>query len=872
MTSPAPLAGVNMMVSALWWARKGVPVLPLYYPLDDGTCSCHDAECTSIGKHPIRTLVPRGLTQASTDPDTVRDWWAQEPYANIGIRTGEMVDLLDIDSTEGMAAFGEIVQRCGGQPHHLGVARSGRDGIGMHFYVAPGGQRALSGGKTAPAGIDVKGRGGYAVAPPSMHASGRRYEWVTNGFDDGVVLGDISWEQFYSELVVRPQRAPMAPRPTTEIPAEAADAYGRAVLARAVDLVRSCSPGHRWQTLATEAIPLAARGVDGGCIDRDSAVRELEEAARAIGLDGREIGRIGPLVDDMVARGITHPIRPREAAGIAAAAAPAPAYETEDEARADPWEPPWPLQYPTQPFPLDTMGWMAGPVRDLANQLQCPIDLVATMTIAAVAATIRGRIRARFVGDWEEPLNLYIAAVLGPGETKSPALSRIVAPLREMETEARAETKDLIVRARYEKELADSKAKKLRDEFMKSNETNDYNRQQMIEAARDAAIEADEITVPPVPLYLAGDMTPEALVAKLAEQGGALAHLSAEGELLDTIVGGRYSSGAPHLTALLTAHDGREPVRVHRKRDEDIEVPNPCLTLGLAVQPHVLEQMGGVDAAVRRGLAARFLYSMPASLVGRRDMTMRHSTDTAKAFEVLLRGIDELCQASGGTGDIGPSIREVESGARGVRGGSDAGGFGDNGPSFYKYGFTDSSSSLVIHYREGLEPRRAAQTGDLGEIGPWANKLDGQIIRLATVLQILRDVDPASSTPGTRAQNPRNPEGVVDVEATSAALVLAEYLISHAIEAHAVMSGGSDPDKKPAAQLLGWIRANGAEEFTVHEAERSLRKRVTFREQGSVHQACATLARLGYVRLVPREEGKPGRPSVRYLVHPEVLR
>jgi hypothetical protein len=61
-------------------------------------------------------------------------------------------------------------------------------------------------------------------------------------------------------------------------------------------------------------------------------------------------------------------------------------------------------------------------IRSLADQLQCPIDLVAMMTLATVSATVRGRIRAQFVDDWDEPLNLYIAAVLGPGETKSPAL------------------------------------------------------------------------------------------------------------------------------------------------------------------------------------------------------------------------------------------------------------------------------------------------------------------------------------------------------------------------------------------------------------------------------------------------------------------
>lgn len=876
MTSPAPLAGVNMMMSALWWAKKNIPVLPLHYPDRDtpGGCSCRHQDCGNIGKHPIARLVPKGLTQASTDPDQVRDWWTQEPYANIGIRTGDVVDLLDLDTAEGLKTFAGLAARVG-MPTHLGIARSGRDGVGLHYYVAPGGMRALAQGKTAPPGIDVKGRGGYAVVPPSMHASGRRYEWMQDGnhFDDGVMAGVTDWADFYRELEIRPQKPPVAPRPTTEIPADAADAYGRAVLRRAVGLVQASTSGNRWHTLAVEAIPLVARGVDGGCIDRDTAIRELGDAATHIGLDAREVARIGPLVDHMLEQGITHPIRPTAAPpATVEAAGPAVTHETEDEARADPWDPPWPMRHPTPPFPVDeTMGWMAGPVKELAAQLQTPVDLVAMMTLATISATVRGRIRARFVGDWEEPLNLYVAAVLGPGETKSPALSRIVAPLREMEEQARREAREKIAEVGFLKDIADARAKSARDDAVKYTGDNHYEQTRLAQRARELADEAEQYRPPTEPRWIAGDMTPEALVSLLAQQGGALAHLSAEGELLDTIVGGRYSSGSPHITALLTAHDGREPLLVHRKRDDDIEVRNPCLTLGLAVQHQVLEQMGAQDVAMRRGLAARFLFSIPASLVGRRSMVPRGANVTREQFGVLVRNIDALAAASGGFGDFGDSIRGLKESNEA----SEGGGSGDYGYIALKYGFLDSSSSLLIHYREGLEPRRAATTGDLGEIGPWANKIDGHLVRLATVLQLLRDADPATTNHGSSPQNPRNPDqdaGIVGVEAASAALVLMDYLIAHAVEAHALMArGGRDTNLSPAEQLLGWVKANGCDEFTAHDAERSLRKRVTFRDQGSVLEACTTLARLGWIRYVPPEPGKPGRPSHRYLVHPDAL-
>jgi replicative DNA helicase len=873
-TSPEAMPPVNMLMSALWWAGKGIPVLPLHYPLD-GACSCGQGDaCQSPAKHPIHRLVPHGLTDATTDADIVRDWWVQKPYANIGIRTGDVVDLLDIDSADGLTAFGKLVEQAGGMPQHLGIAQSGRDGYGQHIYVIPGGERALSGGKTAPAGIDVKGRGGYAVAPPSLHITGRRYTWQVNNFDTAEPAGAVDWPTFYQRLAIRPPEPARTPRPTTLIPADAADAYGRAVLARALGLVAHSTSGNRWQTLAIEAIPLVSRAVDGGCVDRDSAVRELEDASRQVGLSTGEIARIGPLVDDMIARGIRHPIRPKEAAQQVA---PVPDYATEDEARTDPWEPPWPLRYPTPPFPVEVMGWMGEHITRLSDQLQTPVDLVGMMTLAAMAATVRGRIRAHVIGTWDEPLNLYIAAVLGPGETKSPALSQVVSSLRAMETEARATTKDVITARQFDKELLEERARKLRENAVKAKGGPSEVLLAQTEA-RDAAADADAMTVPTMPLWLAGDMTPEALVSKLAEQGGSLAHLSAEGELLDTIVGGRYSSGAPHISALLTAHDGREPMRVHRKNAPDIEVNDPCLTLGLAVQPQVLEQMGKVDAAVRRGLAARFLFAMPASLVGRRDMTLRHRHDGPDGFAILLRGVDALCRAGGGFGDIGSESGpgqdpNVSAGHRvaGISGTSDVSAgqrvLGITGPSAYRAEVTTSSLSLFLRYREELEPRRA-ETGDLGEVGPWANKLDGQIVRLAALLQVLHTVGDTLSS-GTSTHNPQNPEPI-GVEAMSGALVLADYLIAHAVEAHAVMRGaGAGDDYERARQLLGWIGSNSLKEFTAHEAERSLRKRVTFREQGAVHEACGTLARLGWIRYMPADP-KPGRPTARYLVHPDV--
>jgi uncharacterized protein DUF3987 len=103
-----------------------------------------------------------------------------------------------------------------------------------------------------------------------------------------------------------------------------------------------------------------------------------------------------------------------------------------------------------------------------------------------------------------------------------------------------------------------------------------------------AAQIADGIEVPPVPRLLADDITPEAAASLLAEQGGRLAIISAEGGIFD-IIAGRYSPKAvPNMDLWLKGHSG-DPLRVDRKGRPPEHIPRPALTLGLMIQPSVLD-------------------------------------------------------------------------------------------------------------------------------------------------------------------------------------------------------------------------------------------------------------------------------------------
>jgi hypothetical protein len=299
-----------MRDSALWWVRQGVPVFPVFEPVERGgvlVCSCGE-ECASPAKHP-RTA--DGFKSATLDEQQVAEWWTRWPDANIATPTGKVFDVIDVDD---LAAFEAVVAEVG-RPKTVGELRTGRAEGGRHYLVAPPGQKILQGGRTAPAGIDVKGEGGYIVLPPSRHVSGNLYSMVR--FDLNNAAGDVSWPEFHRALSERaPKRERASTQPTPKQPdvwdqftrPGSPEAYGAAVLRRCVEEVRRAPSGARWITLATEAVVDVTRAIVGGVLDRNEAVMALSGAAAEAGLEPSEIRRIPEEIDLLIAKGVTDPI------------------------------------------------------------------------------------------------------------------------------------------------------------------------------------------------------------------------------------------------------------------------------------------------------------------------------------------------------------------------------------------------------------------------------------------------------------------------------------------------------------------------------------------------------------------------------------
>jgi hypothetical protein len=270
-----------LLSTALTAAAEGIPVVPLHTPTSMATCTCRRA-CYSIGKHP---RLMHGLRDASIDPANLRRWWTWWPQANVGLVTGVVMDVGDVDSAEGLQALLELL----GDDAATGPVVATGSG-GWHLYFAATG---LGNRVGVLPGLDWRGAGGYVVAPPSLHVSGRHYRWA-RGLDEAPL-------QPCPPAVRRLVKGPMPqPRQPWAGPIRDVAAYAHAALSGEVARVLAAPaprvaggrkvPGARNDTLNRAAFALGQL-VGGGLLDRRQVERELTVAGRRAGLGPVEVAR-----------------------------------------------------------------------------------------------------------------------------------------------------------------------------------------------------------------------------------------------------------------------------------------------------------------------------------------------------------------------------------------------------------------------------------------------------------------------------------------------------------------------------------------------------------------------------------------------------
>lgn len=168
----------NVLDTALSYARAGHPVFP----------------CESSGEHAKAPLTRHGFKDASTDADLIRRWWKERPDAALGLPTGIAWDVLDVDvkHADGIAAL-NLIEQFGLIDGHVRQVKT--PSSGWHFYFPADPDNQLGCAQAPSAGIDLRGHGGYVIAPPSRTNDDEyegRYETIWRA-DKGVAGQPLQW-------------------------------------------------------------------------------------------------------------------------------------------------------------------------------------------------------------------------------------------------------------------------------------------------------------------------------------------------------------------------------------------------------------------------------------------------------------------------------------------------------------------------------------------------------------------------------------------------------------------------------------------------------------------------------------------------------
>ncbi len=142
---------------------------------------------------PCRNKIPltaHGYKDASKDIETVKRMFSEHKNANVAIATGKVsgVFVLDVDvknNAGGAESLLELEREFGELPHTV-EALTWSGGRHIFFRYPETGVGCKTGVRP---GIDVRGDGGYVIAPPSV-IEGRSYEWEVNHHPDETMIAE----------------------------------------------------------------------------------------------------------------------------------------------------------------------------------------------------------------------------------------------------------------------------------------------------------------------------------------------------------------------------------------------------------------------------------------------------------------------------------------------------------------------------------------------------------------------------------------------------------------------------------------------------------------------------------------------------------
>lgn len=214
-----------------------------------------------------RPLTRHGFYAATTDRDRIGTWWDRCPDANIGVRTGRGIDVLDIDRHGQHSGYPILaqLQRAALIPAWLAAIHTPSGGLHLYFATTT----AQSSWSRPKVQIDFRGTGGYVIVPPSQ---------ITTAPHERTGYVIAATQQQAGTLDANLLRDILSPPAPSREP-HGATASGRDSLDRLTAWVAALPEGSRNTGLFWAACRVEEQGLDG---------QILHDAAVTAGLDPAE--------------------------------------------------------------------------------------------------------------------------------------------------------------------------------------------------------------------------------------------------------------------------------------------------------------------------------------------------------------------------------------------------------------------------------------------------------------------------------------------------------------------------------------------------------------------------------------------------------
>jgi putative DNA primase/helicase len=478
-------------------------------------------------------------------------------------------------------------------------------------------------------------------------------------------------------------------------------------------------------------------------------------------------------------------------------------------------------QIDTPDIPADILpSWLGAHAEAVSKHTQTPPAMSVMLALSVVATCLQKRFTVSPYDGYIEQVSLWTISVMPPASRKTAVNMEMTKPLTKWEQEKSDEMESELSKAKTVRDVLNKRIDKLNIEASKieSNVEREEKIKEIIELKKELPDEKK------APRLWTGDITPERLQGLMAEHNERMAVISDEGGIFE-VMAGLYSDGKVNLDIFLKSHVG-SPVRVDRGNRTAV-LQNPALTFGLAVQPAIISKFSkGSQRSFRgNGTLARFIYVIPKSNIGHRDVTERNPIpdSTQTRYE---SGVFSLLSVQPEIDENGVEIPRV-------------------------LNLTKEAHDTWEHFHQGVEAD-LKDGGALELIPDWGGKLAGTALRIAGLLHVVE-------------HNVINL--VIGNDTMERSIRLCKLLIEHAHAAFDLME--EEKTISDAKHVFKWIIRKGKERFTRNECRTGLPR---FRKVDRLKTALESLSER-HIISEPKEK-KPeggGRPSTYYCVNPKIF-